>query len=62
MAWTTITDCELCATMLDQIAEPDGLQPENLRLRIAAYSALDLLDEMDVLYRRVLSEVRGGAR
>lgn len=48
--------------MLDQIAEPDGLQPENLRLRIAAYSALDLLDEMDVLYRRVLSEVREGAR
>lgn len=57
---------ELRATMLgnllDQIAEPDGLQPENLRLRIAAYSALDLLDEMVVLYRRALSEARGGCQ
>lgn len=57
---------ELRATMLgnllDQLAEPDGLQPENLRLRIAAYSALDLLDELVVLYRRALSEARGGAR
>ncbi|EOW3649315.1 hypothetical protein [Pseudomonas aeruginosa] len=57
---------ELRATMLgnllDQMAEPDGLQPESLRLRIAAYSALDLLDEMVVLYRRALSEARGGIR
>ncbi|MCY1546177.1 hypothetical protein D9M68_821610 [compost metagenome] len=57
---------ELRATMLgnllDQMAGPDGLQPENLRLRIAAYSAQDLLDEMVVLFRRALSEARGGAR
>ena len=57
---------ELRATMLgnllDQMAGPDGLQPENLRLRLAAYSAQDLLDEMVVLFRRALSEARGGAR
>ena len=57
---------ELRATMLgnllDQIAEPDGLHPENLHLRVAAYSAQDLLDEMVVLFRRALSEARGGAR
>lgn len=55
---------ELRATMLgnllDQMAEPDDVQAENLRLRVAAYSALDLLDEMVVLYRRALSEARGG--
>ena len=57
---------ELRATMLgnllDQMASPDGLQPDNLRLRVAAYSAQDLLDEMVVLFRRALSEARGGAR
>ena len=57
---------ELRATMLgnllDQLAEPDGLPPENLRLRVVAYSAQDLLDEMVVLYPRALSEARGGAR
>ena len=52
----------MLGNLLDQIAEPHGLQPENLRLRVAAYSALDLLDELVVLYRRALSEVRGGAR
>ncbi|MDP2243391.1 hypothetical protein [Pseudomonas sp.] len=55
---------ELRATMLgnllDQIAEPDGFQAHNLRLRVTAYSALDLLDELVVLYRRALSEARGG--
>ncbi|MDH4609717.1 hypothetical protein [Pseudomonas sp. BN102] len=57
---------ELRATMLgnllDQLAEPDGFQPENLRLRLVVYSAQDLLDEMVVLFRRALSEARGGAR
>ncbi len=57
---------ELRATMLgnllDQIAEPDGFHAHNLRLRVAAYSALDLLDELVVLYRRALSEARGGTR
>ncbi|HBO0349236.1 TPA: hypothetical protein OW428_006145 [Pseudomonas aeruginosa] len=57
---------ELRATMLgnllDQMTGPDGLQPENLRLRLVAYSAQDLLDEMVVLFRRALSEARGGAR
>ena len=57
---------ELRATMLgnllDQIAGPNGFQPENLRLRLTAYSAQDLLDEMVVLFRRALSEARGGAR
>ncbi|MFG5862624.1 hypothetical protein [Metapseudomonas sp. CR1201] len=57
---------ELRATMLgnllDQMAGPDGFQPENLRLRVAAYSAQDLLDEMVVLFRRALSEARGGAK
>lgn len=57
---------ELRATMLgnllDQIAEPDAFHAHNLRLRVAAYSALDLLDELVVLYRRALSEARGGAR
>ncbi|WP_417661224.1 hypothetical protein [Pseudomonas sp.] len=52
----------MLGNLLDQMAEPNGLQPENLRLRVAAYSALDLLDELVVLYRRALSEVRGGAR
>ena len=42
--------------------ESERFQPADLRIRIAAYSALDLLDEMVVLYRRALSEVRGGAR
>lgn len=51
----------MLGNLLDQMAEPQGLQPENLRLRVAAYSALDLLDEMVVLYRRALSEARGGA-
>lgn len=55
---------ELRATMLgnllNQMAELDGFQPENLRTRIAAYSAQDLLDEMVVLFRRALSEARGG--
>jgi hypothetical protein len=52
----------MLGNLLDQMAEPDGLQPENLRFRVAAYSALDLLDEMVVLYRRALSEVREGAK
>ncbi|RMH83086.1 hypothetical protein EA796_18095 [Pseudomonas sp. AOB-7] len=52
----------MLGNLLDQLAEPDGLPPADLRVRIAAYSALDLLDEMVVLYRRALSEVRGGAR
>ncbi|CAH0261782.1 hypothetical protein SRABI70_03232 [Pseudomonas sp. Bi70] len=47
--------------LLDQLAEPEGVPPDDMRVRIAAYSALDLLDEMVVLYRRALSEVRGGA-
>jgi len=47
--------------LLDQLAEPEGMPPDDMRVRIAAYSALDLLDEMVVLYRRALSEVRGGA-
>ncbi|UTW08200.1 hypothetical protein [Pseudomonas benzenivorans] len=55
---------ELRATMLgnllDQLAEPEGFQPDDLRVRVAAYSALDLLDELVVLYRRALSEARGG--
>ncbi|MDV3056615.1 hypothetical protein [Pseudomonas paracarnis] len=51
----------MLGNLLDQLAEPEGLQPENLRVRITAYSALDLLDEMVVLYRRALSEARGGA-
>ena len=52
----------MLGNLQDQLAEPDGLQPADLRVRIAAFSALDLLDEMVVLYRRALSEVRGGAR
>lgn len=52
----------MLGNLLDQLAKPDGLQPTDLRVRIAAYSALDLLDEMVVLYRRALSEARGGAR
>lgn len=52
----------MLGNLLDQLAEPDGLQPDDLRVRIAAYSALDLLDEMVVLYRRALSEARGGTR
>lgn len=52
----------MLGNLLDQMAEPDGHQLENLRFRVAAYSALDLLDEMVVLYRRALSEVRGGSR
>ncbi|WP_415754421.1 hypothetical protein [Pseudomonas leptonychotis] len=52
----------MLGNLLDQMAEPHGLQPENLRLRVAAYSALDLLDELVVLYRRALSEVRGGVQ
>lgn len=48
--------------LLDQLAEPEGVPLDGMRVRIAAYSALDLLDEMVVLYRRALSEVRGGAR
>ncbi|MCY1295999.1 hypothetical protein D9M69_452790 [compost metagenome] len=48
--------------LLDQLAEPEGLQPSDLRVQIVAHSALALLDEMVVLYRRALSEVRGGAR
>ncbi|MCY1560790.1 hypothetical protein D9M68_979670 [compost metagenome] len=52
----------MLGNLLDQMAEPDGFQPENLRLRVAAYSAQDLLDEMVVLFRRALSEARGGAR
>ncbi|MBS7663587.1 hypothetical protein I0D00_16805 [Pseudomonas lalucatii] len=55
---------ELRATMLgnllDHLAEPEGFQPDDLRVRVAAYSALDLLDELVVLYRRALSEARGG--
>jgi hypothetical protein len=55
---------ELRATMLgdllDQMSGQDGFQPENLRLRVVTYAAQDLLDEMVVLYRRALSEARGG--
>ncbi len=57
---------ELRATMLgnllDSMAEPEGPQAQDLRSRINAYAALDLLDEMVVLYRRALSEARGGAQ
>lgn len=47
--------------LLDQLAEPEGVLLDHMRVRIAAYSALDLLDEVVVLYRRALSEVRRGA-
>ncbi|MGV8180272.1 hypothetical protein [Pseudomonas aeruginosa] len=52
----------MLSNLLDQMVAPDGLQPANLRLRVAAYSAQDLLDEMIVLFRRALSEARGGSR
>jgi len=52
----------MLGNLLDQLAEPDGLQPADLRVRIAAHSALPLLDEIIVLYRRALSDARGGAR
>ena len=52
----------MLGNLLDQLAEPEGLQPADLRVRIASYSALALLDEMVVLYRRALSEGLGGAR
>ncbi|MEO9330844.1 hypothetical protein ACMHYQ_04660 [Ectopseudomonas guguanensis] len=53
---------EMLSNLLDQLAEADGLQPTDLRVRVAAYAALELLNEMVVLYRRALSEARGGAR
>ena len=58
-------DAEMRATalgdLLDQIAEPEGFPLNGLQMRILAHSALGLLDEMVVLYRRALSEARGGA-
>lgn len=47
--------------LLDQLAEPEGVLPDSMRVRIAAYPALDLLDDMVLVCRRALSEVRGGA-
>ncbi|UCJ16932.1 hypothetical protein K5Q02_00565 [Pseudomonas sp. MM211] len=55
------TRAVMLSHLLDQLAEPEGMPLDHMRVRIAAYSALDLLDEMVVLYRRALSEVRGGA-
>ncbi|WP_230123203.1 hypothetical protein [Pseudomonas sp. Bi70] len=48
--------------LLDQLAEPECVPLDHMRVRITAYFALNLLDEMVVLYRRALSEVRGGVR
>ncbi|WP_343582740.1 hypothetical protein [Pseudomonas sp.] len=59
-------EAELRATvpsdLLDQMTKPNEYQPVNPCLRVAAYSAQDLLDEMVVLFRRALSEARGGAK
>lgn len=47
--------------LLGQMTGQDGFQPKNFRRRVASYTAQDLFDEMVVLYRRALSEVRGSA-
>ncbi len=49
----------MLGNLLNQMAGPDGPHRDNLRLRIAADSVQDLLDEIIVLFRRALSEARG---
>jgi hypothetical protein len=41
--------------LLQQITGPDGFYPQDLRLKMTAYAAEALLDEMVVLYRRALT-------
>jgi hypothetical protein len=54
-----LAEAELRADMvkdlLQQITGPDGFYPQDLRLKMTAYAAEALLDEMVVLYRRALT-------
>lgn len=58
------TDADIRASMLSDLLERLGNDqgnvdnPTDLRQRIAAYMARDLLDEMVTLYRKALSEAR----
>ncbi|MCY1281001.1 hypothetical protein D9M68_853140 [compost metagenome] len=47
--------------LLRELVGPDGLHPENLRLKFSTYAAQELLDEMVLLYRRALSQSHGGS-
>lgn len=50
----------MLSDLLDRLANDQGNadSPTDLRQRIAAYMARDLLDEMVTLYRKALSEAR----
>ena len=50
----------MLSDLLDRLANDQGNadNPTDLRQRISAYMARDLLDEMVTLYRRALSEAR----
>jgi len=59
-----LAEAELRADMvrdlLQQITGPDGFYPQDLRLKMTAYAAEALLDEMIVLYRRALTGPSAG--
>jgi hypothetical protein len=46
---------DIVKDLLQQIGGPDGVYPQDLRLKMTLYAAEALLDEMVVLYRRALT-------
>lgn len=57
-------DAELRAALLGKLIEELGRKererPDSLTVKMACMAALELLNELTVLYRRALSETRGG--
>lgn len=51
---------DIVKDLLQQIGGPDGFYPQDFRLKMTAYAADALLDEMIVLYRRAVSGTATG--
>lgn len=50
----------LLGELFEELARKERERPDSLRVRMACFTAKELLDELTVLYRRALSETRGG--
>lgn len=48
---------DIVKDLLHQICGPEGLYPQDIRLKMTLYAAEALLDETVVLYRRALSSI-----
>lgn len=50
----------LLGELLKELAQKERERPNSLRVRLTCVVAQELLNELTVLYRRALSETRGG--